>query len=189
MHSTDKMDDGYFGSGKIITASLKKHGVHSHTKEIVEILPTRSDLKTREREMITLEMRQDPLCMNIRPGGEGFSGEELREWWSDPEYRTRTSTAISSSMKRRESSKGVNNRNLTRWVLKNPSGEIIDQPSDQTGRQFIESLGLSYQMLIKFRSKNLPLSGMWLGWEVVSTTRPSGQKQTKSGARRSTRSA
>ena len=79
MHSTDDLDDGYFGSGKRITRSIKKHGKERHKKEILEFLPSRVILKDREKQLITEEIRADPLCMNIAPGGGGgFSNDEHR---------------------------------------------------------------------------------------------------------------
>jgi len=71
MHSTDDLDDGYFGSGKYITASIKKHGRANHTKEILEFLPTRDAVKLREKELVTKELLGDKFCMNLKPGGEG----------------------------------------------------------------------------------------------------------------------
>lgn len=71
MHSTDNLEDGYFGSGKRITRSIKKHGVNKHKKQILEFLPTRIALREREKQIITEEMRNDIQCMNIAPGGGG----------------------------------------------------------------------------------------------------------------------
>lgn len=80
MHSTDNLEDGYFGSGKKITRSIKKHGLDRHRKEILEFLPTRKELKVREEQMITKEMRADPFCMNLAPGGGGgFINEEHQQ--------------------------------------------------------------------------------------------------------------
>jgi hypothetical protein len=77
MHSTDNLDDGYFGSGKKITRSIKKHGVSRHSKKILEFTQDRISLKLREKEIITEEMRGDPLCKNLAPGGGGgFIDEE-----------------------------------------------------------------------------------------------------------------
>ena len=101
MHSTDDLDDGYFGSGKKITRSVKAHGKERHLKEILEFLPTRKELKAREGEMITEEMRNDPLCMNLAPGGGGgFIDEEHREKWiaagrSTPEKMKKINATIS----------------------------------------------------------------------------------------------
>ncbi|MFA9263238.1 MAG: hypothetical protein ACEQSB_08035, partial [Undibacterium sp.] len=41
MHSTDNLEDGYLGSGKILGYSRKKHGDENHVREILEYLPSR----------------------------------------------------------------------------------------------------------------------------------------------------
>lgn len=71
MHSTDDLEDGYFGSGKLITASVKKHGKEKHQKEILEFLPSREALKLREKELVNKELLEDKKCMNIAIGGSG----------------------------------------------------------------------------------------------------------------------
>lgn len=78
MHSTDDLGDGYFGSGKIITASIKKHGKDKHIKEILEHLPTREALKLREKELINEELLSDKLCMNLKLGGDGNAPGDVR---------------------------------------------------------------------------------------------------------------
>jgi hypothetical protein len=71
MHSTDDLDDGYFGSGQLLWRSIAKHGKEKHSKEILEFLPTRAAVKLREREIVTPDLLEDVLCMNLCPGGEG----------------------------------------------------------------------------------------------------------------------
>ena len=71
MHSTNNLDDGYFGSGKIIHYSVNKHGIENHRVEILEFLPSREELKKREAEVVNEELLADPLCMNLKFGGEG----------------------------------------------------------------------------------------------------------------------
>lgn len=79
MHSTSDLEDGYFGSGKLITRSIKKYGVDKHSKEILEFVSDRISLKEREKELITEEIVNDPLCMNLQlGGGGGFINEEHR---------------------------------------------------------------------------------------------------------------
>lgn len=79
LHSTDILEDGYFGSGNRITASIKKHGKERHTKQILEYLLSRQEAKNREKELLSEELRADPMCMNIAPGGGGgFINEEHR---------------------------------------------------------------------------------------------------------------
>ena len=71
MHSTDNLDDGYFGSGKLITRSIKKHGREKHTKEILELLESRALLVKREKELVSPELVRDVQCMNLGLGGHG----------------------------------------------------------------------------------------------------------------------
>jgi len=71
MHSTDNVDDGYFGSGSLLSKSIKKHGKDKHKKDILEFLPTREALKLREKEIVNEELISDRQCMNIQPGGGG----------------------------------------------------------------------------------------------------------------------
>lgn len=71
MHSTDNLDDGYFGSGKIIRYSVNKHGIENHKVEILEFLSSREELKKREAEVVNEALLADPLNMNLKFGGEG----------------------------------------------------------------------------------------------------------------------
>lgn len=96
MHSTDDLDDGYIGSGKRLWRSIQKHGKEAHKFEVLESLPDRKALATREKELLTEELRADPLCMNIAPGGVGHHpgwyttspetgakiAENNRRWWA-----------------------------------------------------------------------------------------------------------
>jgi hypothetical protein len=80
MHSTDDLNDGYLGSGTHLTNSIRYHGRDKHAMTILEFLPTREALKLREKQMITEEMRNNPMCMNLAPGGGGgFVSEEHQQ--------------------------------------------------------------------------------------------------------------
>ena len=76
MHSTDDLDDGYFGSGQLLWKSIKKYGKEVHTKEILEFLPSRKELAAREKSLVNEELLQDKKCMNISTGGEGGYAEK-----------------------------------------------------------------------------------------------------------------
>jgi hypothetical protein len=69
MHSTDKLEDGYKGSGKMLWYSIRKHGKENHTTEILEHLPSREELKLRESILVNEELLGDVLCMNLCLGG------------------------------------------------------------------------------------------------------------------------
>lgn len=77
MHSTDNLDDGYFGGGKRIKNSVKKYGKGIHKKEILEFLKSRDLLKNREKEIVNEDLLNDPMCMNLQiGGGGGFINEQ-----------------------------------------------------------------------------------------------------------------
>jgi len=80
MHSTNKLDDGYLGSGKRLRYSIRKYGIENFKCEILEFLPDRVSLANKEREIVNEEMLKDSNCLNLKPGGfGGFSSEEHRK--------------------------------------------------------------------------------------------------------------
>lgn len=97
MH-TGYPDDGYFGSGKRLKAEIKKYGKENFKKEILEFLPTRKDLELREAEIVNERLLTDPLCLNLKNGGEG-GGKK----WSDEHQRKFSSAGGKASiMKNRQ---------------------------------------------------------------------------------------
>jgi hypothetical protein len=117
MHSTDNLEDGYLGSGKILGYSRAKHGDENHKKEIVEMCPDREALKLREKEIVNEVLLANPLNINLKYGGEGgfehqnlnaevqrakgIKGNKrmrvLRE--TDPEWVAKTSQKITTGLK------------------------------------------------------------------------------------------
>lgn len=69
VHSTDNLEDGYLGSGKILKASLRKHGVENHKRQILEFCNSRILLKQREEFFVSEEVIKQALCMNLIVGG------------------------------------------------------------------------------------------------------------------------
>lgn len=71
MHSTDNLNDGYVGSGKRLWYSINKYGKENFKCEIIEMLPNRTSLKEREKELVNEELLKDFMCMNLKTGGDG----------------------------------------------------------------------------------------------------------------------
>ena len=108
MHSTDNLDDGYFGSGQLLWKSIKKHGKEKHTKEILEFLPSRRELALRESELVTRDVVDDVMCLNLKLGGRGDDNKQrttasalMKGVWGDPEKRTTYSKSMSASAAKR----------------------------------------------------------------------------------------
>ena len=85
MHSTSNLEDGYIGSGKRLWLSINKHGVDNHTKEILEFLENRQELKNREHQLVNADRLKDITCMNLQIGGGGG--------FFDIEHQTKCSSA------------------------------------------------------------------------------------------------
>lgn len=69
VHSTSDIDDGYMGSGIAITEAIKKYGIDSFTKEIIEFFDTRESALKRESEIVTNDLVNDQKCYNLTLGG------------------------------------------------------------------------------------------------------------------------
>lgn len=78
IHSTDNLDDSYYGSGKYIKRSILKHGKDKHSKLILEMFETRELLVEKEKELVNQALIDDPNCMNMKPGGSGGFGQVNR---------------------------------------------------------------------------------------------------------------
>ena len=82
MHITSNLDDGYLGSGRRIKAEIKKYGRENFKRVVLEELHSKEALVQRESELVTEELREDPLCLNLKNGGEGggriWSEEHLK---------------------------------------------------------------------------------------------------------------
>jgi group I intron endonuclease len=70
IHSSDVLDDNYLGSGIYLRNSIKKYGRKNHKRDILEFFPDRKALSDREENMVNEEILKDPLCMNLKSGGE-----------------------------------------------------------------------------------------------------------------------
>lgn len=80
MHSTDNLNDGYVGSGKRLWYSINKYGKENFKMEILEMLPDRSSLKEREKKLVNENLLKDPMCLNIKTGGEGGFVDEQHKY-------------------------------------------------------------------------------------------------------------
>lgn len=79
--------------------------------------------------------------------------------------------AISEAMKNNGACVGAKNPNAFMWVLMSPNGKFHSQPSHLAGREFISSLGLSYQMISKFLKEGKDFTGKQKGWSIVTKSR------------------
>jgi group I intron endonuclease len=70
-HSTDQLDDGYYGSGTVIKRAVKKYGRENFKTEILEFAGDESCLSKREKEIVNLDFVKDKQSYNVAEGGGG----------------------------------------------------------------------------------------------------------------------
>jgi len=71
MHSTNRLEDGYLGSGKRLYYELNKYGRDNFKFEILEHFNSREDLIKAEVKLVNEEILKDQNCLNIVLGGSG----------------------------------------------------------------------------------------------------------------------
>lgn len=197
MHSAKRDNDGYMGSGKILSLSIKKYGREAHLFEILEFFPDRRSLALRERELVNESTITDPLCMNLKIGGEGggckgsgcglkkgfkhsaetkrkISANHSRHSLGKPmppslrEKLDRTGKRHSESTKAQISVRVSEVKSKT-WIVENPFGEITEVTNL---KKFCKEISLNYTTLILSRDRGEKIvRGRSKGWRLV------GEKQ------------
>lgn len=69
-HQTSNLDDGYFGSGKILKHAIKKYGIENFTKEILCFCESEEQMYLKEKELVIISKD----TYNILEGGHGGFG-------------------------------------------------------------------------------------------------------------------
>lgn len=134
MHSTDNMEDGYLGSGKILGYSRKKYGDENHVREILEHCSSRDELKQREKEIVSEELLADLLNINLKYGGEG-GWENLNDGSDSHRQRaSKAGTAGNKSEKRDHLAIGK----LAALTKARRGTQFIPNPNNFTGRKHTE---------------------------------------------------
>lgn len=71
VHKTTNMNDGYMGSGKIISQAISKYGLDNFEKEVLETFDTAEAMYAREKEVVTSDFLLREDVYNVRRGGNG----------------------------------------------------------------------------------------------------------------------
>lgn len=80
-HATNKLDDGYLGSGKHLTRAIKKHGREMFVRKIIQFFDNPADMFNSEKLTVTDEYVKDNSTYNLVVGGSGgFKVQDVDEW-------------------------------------------------------------------------------------------------------------
>jgi len=147
MHTTNNLNDGYLGSGTRLRYSVKKYGIENHKLEILEFLPDRSSLKNKEKEIVNEELIKDPLCMNLKEGGEGgftieqqkingLNGRKKMKWlWKNDENWKNNLSSKRSSYMFQSYQTGIRIPNPPDWTWKKHKEETKEKMRNHKGKQ------------------------------------------------------
>ena len=140
MHSTNRIDDGYLGSGKRLYYELNKYGRDNFKFEILKQFDSREELVQAEINLITEQDIQNPNCLNLKQGGEGGFSKEVQKIGStvgniekrrlekeDPEYRERIRRIMSQCMKRQYAEGKRKNPNIGQWIGRKHTPETLEK--------------------------------------------------------------
>jgi len=70
-HSTDDLNDGYFGSGSLLRKAIKKYGQENFVKTILCEAKSSEDLYKKEAEIVTFDFISRSDTYNLKVGGFG----------------------------------------------------------------------------------------------------------------------
>lgn len=81
-HKTKNLQDGYLGSGKLISESIKKYGKEQFKKEILFCFDNFEDMNSKEIEIVDKEFINEDFNYNLATGGNDkkeLSGKTLKK--------------------------------------------------------------------------------------------------------------
>jgi hypothetical protein len=71
VHKTNNLEDGYMGSGKYLSLSIKKYGSHNFSKEILFVYDNPVEMYQKEAELVDENFIAEGNTYNLRVGGSG----------------------------------------------------------------------------------------------------------------------
>lgn len=110
-HQTKDLNDGYMGSGKLITRAIKKHGIDNFTKEILFVFDNEDEMNAKEAELVVVSEETYNLCAGGKGGWSYVNREGLGHTFTQDDLEK----AIENSRKSPKR-KEVNLNNKQRFI-------------------------------------------------------------------------
>jgi len=130
VHRTDKLDDGYMGSGIMLKRAKNKYGIDNFEKNIIKFFDTYKEALDAERIIVNMEFISDSNNYNVREGGFGnckWSPEMIiimsntaKELWNNDEHRLKMGKITSDPERNIKIGKKV-----SEWIKMHPDEHKI----------------------------------------------------------------
>lgn len=127
-HSTNDLDDGYMGSGRVIKQAIKKYGKENFSKQILCFCDTAEDALLVEEFLVTPYLISRDDCYNANIGGKGGSVKGRKR--SDE-----TKRKISEALKGNTYGKGLKGKSKSEEHRRKISEANIRRFSTEEGRK------------------------------------------------------
>lgn len=183
VHRTDKLDDGYMGSGKILKMAQEKYGIENFSKHTLEFFETYREALDKEREIVTLTFIEDSNNYNLKEGGYGncqwssdmikFLSESSYKRWEDLNYRQRMEQFLKDPIRCDKISKGVR-----KWIKDNPEKHILRMGKINKTPEKIEKMANTHRGMKRSNSAKTNISN---GIRDAYRNNPNGPKSKGSG--------
>lgn len=108
IHSTNKLNDKYMGSGGPLLKAKQKYGLENFEKEILEFFPNEDLMNEAEAKIVTKEFIKQTDVYNAVPGGRNFRVGPTKNYdskrhsevqiksWACPNKRAKQAKTISA---------------------------------------------------------------------------------------------
>lgn len=140
MHSTNRLDDGYLGSGTRLYREISKYGRDNFKLEILEYFDSREELVKAEKKLITEQDLNNKNCLNLKPGGRGGLVNKLhlnklkegarvymKEKWKDRDFKKHISQTVRLQRKKEINEGRYVSPNRGHWKGKKHKPESIEK--------------------------------------------------------------
>ena len=171
-HETDNLDDGYFGSSKVLKNYRAKYGTVGLEKTILQYCDSRKTLCEAEHALVE-EKRKDSTirCLNLHEGGTGgrwkdyVSEEEFRDRVqkstegllakTTPEQRSRNARKAGESRRTPERRQAQSERALKMHAERSEEFKIEVYTKAGNSRKAFNKTELGQQKLADAKAKNI----------------------------------
>lgn len=99
IHKTKNLEDGYFGSGKLLNYAIKKYGKENFNIQILEMFDTEEAMVNREIEIVNEAFINRPDVYNIMVGGRFGDAKKNGLSFSGQKHTDATKRILSEKMK------------------------------------------------------------------------------------------